>query len=145
MGNRFAKPKNDVEDIFKRDYDSINEVINKILNSNDEYIDEQYNFFKPDVCSKYTVALSSDLSKHLKIEVGKLSDTLHFIPNSEVVHFKNKRMFSKGELCEMVASHYVKIMFVISSIKQVFDIENNGRNSLMAIILSNIRVSPQAI
>lgn len=142
MGNRFAKPKTEsIEDVFKKDYEQINDTINKILNNDDEFIDSQYNFFKPDVCSKYTVGLSSDLSKHLKVEIGKLSDTLYFIPNTEVVHFKNNKMYSKTELCNIVASHYVKVLYVISTIKQVFDIENKGKSSLMSVIMSNINVS----
>lgn len=129
------------KDIFKQELEKINGIITDLVNKNEKSFNKkQYNIAIKEVCESYNMMLSSQLNKHLKVDLTALKDTIYLVPKNEKLAI-NDTYFSKQELCGMISKHYTKIMRLLLVIKHVYDIEHFGDNSLAGITLKNIRIN----
>lgn len=124
--------------IFQKELKTINTIVTSILNENDTFKNKDYNFLSQDVCNKYQIVLESELSKHLKVQLADFGSTLYLIPSDDRVDSKIK--MTKGEICEKISSHYISILYIITLIKYIYDLENHGDRSFGGIILRNIQI-----
>lgn len=144
MGATGSKQSNGVstKEIFAKEFNSLNKITNDILTETNTFKNPSYNFIDEDVCQRYSIVLGSELKKHLRVDLEKLKDSIYFVPHDKnVVHMKNNVIKDKKGLCEVIATHYIKILYLLTSLKQVFDIENYGEYSLGSLIMKNIKIS----
>lgn len=127
-------------DVFSKELTNINSIINDILHENNTFKNESYNFLSDDVCNKYQVVLESDLSKHLKLELAEYGTLLYVIPKEDIPSTNSKIKITKAEICERISSHYIRILYILSLIKHVYNLENNGDRSFAGIINRNIKI-----
>lgn len=126
--------------VFNKELANINIIINDILHENNTFKNESYNFLSDDVCNKYQMILESDLSKHLKLELAEYGTSLYVIPKENTPSTNNKIKITKSEICERISSHYIRILYILSLIKHVYNIENDGDRSFAGIIKRNIKI-----
>ena len=139
MGNKISLATHKV---FEKDLEYLTTVVNAILDKNNIFKNNDYNFLSKDVCEKHTLVLEDELNKHLKVSLQTIGTSLYLIPNNDT---NNKQTikgtkFSKREICEKISNHYMKILYILSLIKYVYDIENHGDYSVAGIIFRNIKV-----
>lgn len=137
MGATSSK-QSSTQDVFKKELTNINTMINNIIDESYQFKNKEYNFLSQDICDRYQVILEKDLAKHLKLQLQELGSSLYIIPkeDSNDKHLK----YTKTEICEMISSHYVKILYILTLIKYIYNIENNGDRSFGGIILRNIKL-----
>lgn len=143
------------QDVFKTELSKLNEIINKVLTSDDKFVESNYNFLFEDTCNKYTVLWEKDLKKHMKIHLQDLEGAIYLIPKRDYVVTASDstpvnidgglenleaNSVSKHDLCNKIAKHYIKILYILSLIKHVYDLESHGDNSLAGIIDRNIHI-----
>lgn len=124
--------------VFKKELELVNRIVNNIINEKDIYRNNNYNFLSKDVCKNYQVILEEELKKHLKISLNAVGTTLYIIPKNDE-HKLTKLNLSKDEVCKKISNHYIKILYILSLIKYVYNIEQDGDLSIGGIILRNIR------
>lgn len=107
----------------------INEIINDIIATDTT----NSNYSK---CYNMEIINLNQLYKYKKIEVSKIEKLL-LIPKSEIS--------TKKEYCRRIVSHYQRILQLIHCIKHIYDLENNGKNSISAIISKNINLDDKTI
>ncbi len=139
MGNKISLATHKV---FQKDLEYLSSVVNGILDKNNTFKNNDYNFLSKDVCEKHTLVLEDELNKHLKVSLQTIGTSLYLIPNNDS---NNKQTikgtkFTKREICEKISNHYMKILYILSLIKYVYDIENHGDYSVAGIIFRNIKV-----
>jgi hypothetical protein len=139
MGNKISLATHKV---FEKDLDYLTSVVNAILDKNNIFKNNDYNFLSKDVCEKHTLVLEDELSKHLKVSLQTVGTSLYLIPNNETNQKQTIKgtKFTKKEICEKISNHYMKILYILSLIKYVYDIENHGDYSIAGIIFRNIKV-----
>lgn len=139
MGNRLSGQNFQKKDdnIFEKELDKINTVVNSIINDKDLFIDKNYDFLSQDVCKKYNIVLEEELNKHLKINLKMLGTSLYILPKHED---ESKKNITKKEVCEMISDHYIKILYILCLIKYVYNLEKNGDMSIAGIIFGNIKI-----
>jgi hypothetical protein len=139
MGNKISIPNSHV---FEDDLKSLNLIINNMIDSKNVFKNNEYNFLSKDVCDKHTVLLEDELNKHLKVSLQSLGTSLYLIPNNDTNNKSNIKgsNITKREICQKISNHYMKILYVISLIKYVYDIERHGDFSIAGIIFRNIKV-----
>jgi hypothetical protein len=77
----------------------------------------------------------------LKVDLENLSGALYLIPKKDlIVSDEDKVEVSKQELCQGISKHYIKILYLLTLIKSVYDLENNGDHSLAGIMRRNLVV-----
>ncbi len=130
MGNKISIATNNV---FQEDLKKVNEVINNILNTDNTFVNPDYNFLSKDVCKKHTLVLESELSKHLKVSLSELGSNMYLIPSNEHSETKQK-------LCKKISSHYMKILYLLTLIKYVYDLEHHGDYSVAGIVFRNLKL-----
>lgn len=143
MGVTGSKQSNTLstKNIFSKEFSNLNKITNDILTETNTFKNPSYNFMNEDVCKNYSIVLGSELKKHLRVDLEKLKDSIYFVPhNKNIVHMKNNVIKDKKGLCEVIAAHYIKILYLLTSLKQVFDIENNGDYSLGNLIMKNVKI-----
>jgi hypothetical protein len=143
------KPQNAV---FESELRKLNELINKVLTSDDKFVDSNYNFLFEDTCNKYTILWEKDLKKHMKVHLQDLEGAIYLIPKKDYVVTSESTIMqgndaqthvnsvSKHDLCNKISKHYIKILYILSLVKHVYDIESHGDNSLAGIIDRNIHI-----
>lgn len=137
MGNTSSRsPDNH---IFQKELGLLNNLITNIINEKDIFRNNDYNFLSKDVCSKYQIVLEEELSKHLKISVKSLGVSLYIIPKNDDSKL-TKLNLTKNQICEKISNHYIKILYIMSLVKYVYNLEMNGDLSITGIIMRNIRV-----
>lgn len=136
MGNATSVTKEN--HIFKEELVKITTLINGIVNEKDVYKNNDYNFLSNDSCDKYQILLEKELEKHLKLEVSEIGQKLYVIPKDND-DLDNKHI-SKKDVCKKVANHYLKILYIISLIKYVYNVEQDGDYSIAGIIFRNIKI-----
>ena len=115
---------------FKSELNELDKIVNEILNQvSKKQLD----------CKNVTIVMESQLNKHLKVELQHLKDTIYFIPHANHVDVKEK-MFTKPKLCQMISRHYKKIIDLLLMIKQVYDLEHSGENSIAGMTIRNVMV-----
>jgi predicted transcriptional regulator len=139
MGNKISLATHKV---FEKDLEYLSTVVNAILDKNNIFRNNDYNFLSKDVCEKHTLVLEDELSKHLKVSLQTVGTSLYLIPNNETNQKQTIKgtKFTKKEICEKISNHYMKILYILSLIKYVYDIENHGDYSVAGIIFRNIKV-----
>lgn len=139
MGNKISLATHKV---FEKDLEYLSTVVNAILDKNNIFKNNDYNFLSKDVCEKHTLVLEDELSKHLKVSLQTVGTSLYLIPNNETNQKQTIKgtKFTKKEICEKISNHYMKILYILSLIKYVYDIENHGDYSVAGIIFRNIKV-----
>lgn len=130
MGNKISIATNNV---FEEDLKKVNEVINNILNADNTFVNPDYNFLSQDVCKKHTLVLENELSKHLKVSLSELGSNMYLIPNNEHSETKQK-------LCKKISSHYMKVLYILTLIKYVYDLEHHGDYSVAGIVFRNLKL-----
>lgn len=124
--------------VFQNELQTIHKLVNSILNADNTFQNDSYNFLSDDVCHKYQVVLESDLSKHLKVDLSEFGSSIYVIPKDDTKS-TNKKL-NKSEICKKISDHYVRILYVLTLIKYVYNIENYGDRSFGGIIYRNIKI-----
>lgn len=137
MGIRFSKDTK-TTDIFEKEMTGINHLVNSIINENDTFRRKEYNFLSDQVCAKYQVVLQSELSKHLKVHLTDLGDSMFLIPKGD--NDAGKINMTKTQVCEQISNHYVKVLYILCVIKYIYNIGNNGNDSFGGRVFRNIRI-----
>lgn len=138
MGNISSRSSDN--HVFKDELSMLNVIVNNVLNEKDVFANNNYNFLSQDVCDKYQVVLEEELQKHLKLSITELGTSLYIIPKEDRDDKLTKLNLTKKQVCEKISNHYIKILYVLSLIKYVYNIETDGDLSLAGIIYRNIRV-----
>lgn len=139
MGITYSKE--DDEHMLSKDLTVLRTIVTAVVDENDLFKDNDYNFLSEDVCAKYQVILESDLNKMMKLEVKSLGETLLIIPREDEEHFLNRKGFKKNEICTRIANHYIRILYVLCLIKYVYNLEQHGDLSIAGIIFRHITVT----
>lgn len=127
-----------VKHVFERELRGINDIVNKIVSADNTFINKEYNFLSHDVCNKYQVVLETELAKHLKVHLSEFGSSIYIIPKEEVSSSQMK--MTKTHICEKISNHYISVLYVLSLIKFIYNIEENGDRSFGGIIFRNVRV-----
>ena len=140
MGNAFStlertnhKDEENSLHVFKKETQIISDLLNTILTKDDSFIDPEMNLTENTDCKDYILVLEKSLQKHLKVELKDLNQNILLIPNDEHNSLK------KSELCALVTNHFKSILQVILLIKNVFDLEQSGNNSVLGICVQLIK------
>jgi hypothetical protein len=124
--------------VFDKDLTKIESLINTIITKNNEFVDSNYNFLNDNVCEKYTMVIESKLSKYLKIHLHDLASNIYFVPKkNEQITVKNETI-TKKDLCNIITSHYVRTLKILSLVREIYDIENGGDYSIAGILYRNM-------
>ena len=139
MGSYNSKQTNILKKgVFGNDLIHIEKIINEILTHNGEFRNSNYNFLNTDTCNKYTMVAESRLSKHLKIHLHDLKESIYFIKkNNDDIPLKNEKI-TKSEICVLISEHFKKTLKILSLIREIYDIENGGDFSIAGIIYRNL-------
>lgn len=113
----------------------LNELVSKVVSKDDKFRDPNYNFLFSDTCSKHTLLWEKELNSHLKVDLESISGAIYIIPKKD--HVEN---LTKADLCEKIIKHYLKILYIFSLIKNVYDLENSGERSIAGIMQRNVRI-----
>lgn len=124
--------------IFQKELSTLQNIVNSILDKKDMFQNKKFNFLTENVCNQYYVLMNHELEKHLKVELKSLGTSLYLIPKSEEQKINDINL-TKAEICQMIANHYTKILYILCLIKYVFDLENHGDRSIAGIVFKNIR------
>lgn len=119
--------------------DTITRIINSILNEKNTFINSEYNFLSEVVCDQYQIVFEEELSKHLKVELSEYGSAVFLLPR------QNLSRIPKSEICQRISSHYVRILYVLTLIKYIYNLETNGDNSFSGIIFRNITIDDHFI
>jgi hypothetical protein len=139
MGNKISLASHKV---FEKDLQYLTTMVNAIIDDKNVFKNSDYNFLSKDVCERHTLVLEDELNKHLKVSLQTVGTSLYLIPNND----SNNKQTIKGtkhtkrEICEKISNHYMKILYILSLIKYVYDIEHHGDYSIAGIIFRNIKV-----
>ena len=102
----------------------LNKITNDIMTT--VKVNSHYN-----KCYNMEIINLNQLYKFKKIEVSRIENLL-LIPRSEDS--------TKKKYCDRIVSHFERILRFVHCIKHIYDLENNGKNSISAIISKNIEV-----
>jgi hypothetical protein len=119
--------------------DTINKIINSIVNENNTFINPEYNFLSEVVCEQYQIVFEEELSKHLKVELSEYGSAVFLLPRQKISRIP------KSEICQRISSHYVRILYILTLIKYIYNVETNGDNSFSGILFRNITIDDQFI
>lgn len=137
MGLSFSRQTLPEENVFANELIKINKIINGILNSNNIYSNSEYNFFLKKQCSDFVIVNEKKLYKYKKHELSNLENYL-MIPKTELVS-------TKKTFCHNISMYYTRILQIIHCIKYIYDIENNGDNSIGGIVFRNIKANSDIV
>lgn len=140
MGNTTSANKNPLEHgVFVNELAPIKDIVNKILDEKDMFKNKDYNFLSQDVCKQHYVLLQQELNQHLKVELEDLGTSLYIIPRNEDEKL-TKHNLTKGEICQKISNHYIKILYILCLVKYVYNVENNGDLSIAGIVFRNFKI-----
>jgi hypothetical protein len=128
--------------VFEKELDTLNTIVSSIIDDKNVFRNADYNFLSQDVCERHTVVLEEELHKHLKVSLHELGTSLYLIPNND----SNNKTTIKGsqttkrDICAKISSHYMKILYILTLIKYVYDLENQGDYSIAGIIFRNVKI-----
>lgn len=126
--------------VFEKDLKQIEDILNSILSKdNQAFTNSKYNLLNNEVCDKYTMVIESRLSKYLKIHLKDLASNIYFVPKeNEDLHLSNGSNVTKKDLCNIITSHYTRTLKILSTIREIYDLENGGDYSLAGILFRNL-------
>jgi hypothetical protein len=137
MGNTKSSIKSQEHHVFEKQLQKLNTIITHIIDNNDIFINKEYNFLSKDVCDKYQIILEEDLSKFLKLSINSLGSSMYLIPAN---YSTSESKITKKQVCERISNHYIKILYILSLVKYVYNLEKQGDMSIAGIIFRNIRI-----
>ena len=123
---------------FKKEQEALNTIINGIMDKKNKFVNKNYHALTEDICNNYSLIVESSLPKCLKIELDD-KDSLIFIPRQDKVMIRQK-IFKKEDLCKEISSQYQMVLRLLVMIKNVYDLEHFGSNSIAGICFKNIRI-----
>lgn len=127
------------QQIFAHELKMLTSLVSAMITKDDKFVNSKYDFLKPETCDAHTMILASQLESHLKIELTDLHDSIYFSPTEQSVFEKKGKFHKKSDVCKVIATHYTRILKLISLVKAVYDVEHQGDNSLAGIVLSNFK------
>ena len=131
-------------DVFEPELRGLNHIINNILNEDNLFKNKEYNFMSRDVCNKYQVVMESELSKHLKVQLAGLGESIYMVPKEREPLStgigKAMKNQTKAQICEMISGHYMRILYVLCLAKHVYNLAGNGDGSFGGRIIRNVHV-----
>jgi hypothetical protein len=130
MGNSQSSPYHAL------DVSRLNKVVGALITSDNTFLSSEYNFLDEAVCEKYQILIESELHKQRKIDLVDLGQAVYLLPSSLDSSALKVR---KQELCTMITRHYMQVLYLLSMIKEVYDLEVGGEHSIGAVILKNVR------
>lgn len=130
MGNKISIA---TANVFQEELKKVNELVNNIINTENTFVNPDYNFLSKDVCKRHTLVFESELSKHLKVSLNELGSGMFLIPNNENSETKQK-------ICKKISSHYMKTLYLLTLIKYVYDLEHHGDYSIAGIVFRNLKI-----
>lgn len=133
-----ASKETPVKNVFEKELKGINDIVNKIVGADNTFVHKEYNFLSHDVCNRYQVVLETELAKHLKVHLSEFGSQIYIIPKEETT--SSQMRMTKSQICERISNHYISILYVLSIIKFIYNIENNGDRSFGGIIFRNVRI-----
>jgi hypothetical protein len=119
--------------------ESLNIIINNILNEKNTFINPEYNFLSEVVCDQYQIVFEEELAKQLKVELSEYGSTIFLLPRKKISRVP------KSEICQRISSHYVRILYILTLIKHIYNVENNGDNSFSGILFRNVVIDDDFI
>lgn len=126
--------------VFKKDLESLNNVVQALIQDDEKsFKNPSFNFLDEKSCEEYTFVLENSLKNHLKLDLQSAKDSIYMIPVKNTQTTKDNKDFKKLDLCNMIASHYMRILKMLVLIKHVYDLEHYGDNSIAGITWRNIR------
>lgn len=137
MGLTTSKESLPQTNVFENELIKFNKIINGILNSNNIFQNPEYNFFLKGRCQDFTIINEKSLNKYKKYDLNNLESYL-LIPKADISK-------TKKHYCHNISLHFTRILQLIYCIKYIYDIENNGDNSIGGIVLRNIKSNPDFI
>jgi hypothetical protein len=138
MGAKLSIP---LHDVFKQELSSLNQLVTSILTEENVFRNSNYNFLSHNVCAKHTIVLEEELGRHLKIRLQTLGTGLYLIPTADTATTSQGKRISKRDICSKISNHYMRILYVLTLIKYVYDLEHHGDYSIAGIIFRNIKVN----
>lgn len=123
-----------VGNMYPSELAKIHDIINGMLNEKDVFRNPDYNFLSQDVCAKNYMVIENDLQKHLKVNLTSVGQALYVIPK------ETDTRINKTDICKKIATHYMKILYVLMLVKSVLNVERRGEHSISGIILQNVKV-----
>lgn len=141
MGNKVSRSIPS-QRVFEKELANVNQLVNGIISSNHQFKNSNYNFLSKEVCDKHTIVMESELNRHLKVSLKDLGTDLYLIPNNDNTDKKTAsgKTINKRDICKKISNHYMKILYILTLIKYVYDLEHHGDYSISGIIFRNIRV-----
>lgn len=120
--------------VFEKELKQLNYVINNVLTDDNIFKQSRYNFLTQDVCNNYIMIMEEELNKHLKVQLQDVGKSLVLIPRS------HESKVNKKEICKMISGHYMKILYILTLIKYVYNVEKHGDFSISGIIFRNVKI-----
>jgi hypothetical protein len=124
--------------LFEKDLESVNKIVNNLINSNNIYNNHEYNFFLKKKCNEFTIVNEKRLNKYTKYQLNHLDQTFYLIPKQEIAN-------TKKDYCNKISLYFTRILQLIFCIKYIYDLENNGDKSIGGIIMRNIKTTDDLI
>ena len=119
--------------------EALQNIVNNILNEKNTFINPEYNFLSEVVCDQYQIVFEEELAKQMKVELSEYGSTIFLLPRKKIYRIP------KSEICNRISSHYVRILYVLTLIKYIYNLENKGENSFSGILFRNIVVDDNFI
>lgn len=138
MGAKLSLP---LHDVFKQELSSLNQLVSSILTEENVFRNSNYNFLSQNVCAKHTIVLEEELGRHLKVKLQTLGTGLYLIPTTDTAITSQGKRISKRDICSKISNHYMRILYVLTLIKYVYDLEHHGDYSIAGIIFRNIKIN----
>lgn len=138
MGGKLSLP---LHNVFKNELSTVNQVVNNILSEDNVFRNSNYNFLSQNVCAKHTLVLEEELNRHLKVQLQSLGTGLYLIPTSDTATTSQGKRVSKRDICAKISNHYMRILYVLTLIKYVYDLEHHGDYSIAGIVFRNIKIN----
>jgi hypothetical protein len=85
--------------------------------------------------------LEEELGRHLKVKLQTLGTGLYLIPTGDTAITSQGKRISKKDICSKISNHYMRILYVLTLIKYVYDLEHHGDYSIAGIIFRNIKIN----
>jgi hypothetical protein len=142
MGNSSSHPSVDLprlKQVFASELSTISHLVNNIITPDNLFISDEYNLLGKEACSRFTFVLESSLKKHLKVQVRELNNALLLIPKQDRLAV-GSRVVDKSEMCNVIATHYTKCLYLLCLVKYVYDLEHGGDHSIAGIVQRNVRL-----
>jgi hypothetical protein len=121
--------------------EKINSVATSLIKTSEENLPEgQYDLaslMNPDVCNDYVIFLGSELEKRFKkVEIEEINTAIFIGKRKKYSQKKNNNMneldyasdtakFNKKDLCQKVASHYIRMLNLVSAILSAVSPDKN--------------------